>query len=451
MIDKPREIALKTLYNIEQKEAYSNIELGKQINQNRKNVTSKDIGFISQIVYGVIAWRLTLDEIIQKHSKIKLKKISPWIKNILRMGIYQIIFLSKVPKSAAVNESVNLAKKYGHKASYSFVNAILRKVELKDYEELFTIKNDVQRISKTTSCPEWLVEKLLNEHTLKETEEICKNSNLTPQLSIRINRLKSTPEELKSEILKSNEENNKIEIKEGILKDFLILTHVRDIENMKQFKEGKFTVQDEAAGLTALLLNPKPGEKVLDACSSPGGKTTYLAEIMKNTGKIEAWDLHSSRVKLVEDAVQRLGLTNIKAKVQDATIMQEEYKEKFDKILLDVPCLGIGVLKRKPDIKWQRKKEDIEEITKIQEKILQTCSTYLKKGGSLVYSTCSILKEENENIINQFLKNNPEFTIEKINLESSNYFEKFITKDQFLQVYQNEKTDGFFICKLAKK
>ena len=155
MIDKPREIALKTLYNIEQKEAYSNIELGKQINQNRKNVTSKDIGFISQIVYGVIAWRLTLDEIIQKHSKIKLKKISPWIKNILRMGIYQIIFLSKVPKSAAVNESVNLAKKYGHKASYSFVNAILRKVELKDYEELFTIKNDVQRISKTTSCPEW--------------------------------------------------------------------------------------------------------------------------------------------------------------------------------------------------------------------------------------------------------------------------------------------------------
>ena len=220
---------------------------------------------------------------------------------------------------------------------------------------------------------------------------------------------------------------------------------------MKQFKEGKFTVQDEAAGLAALLLNPKPGDKVLDACSSPGGKTTYLAEIMQNKGEIEAWDLHSSRIKLVKDVSQRLGLTIIKAKVQDATIWKEEYVEKFDKILLDVPCLGIGVLKRKPDIKWQRKKEDIEEITKIQEKILQTCSTYLKKEGCLVYSTCSILKEENENIINQFLKNNPEFTIEKINLESSNYFEKFITKDQFLQVYQNEKTDGFFICKLAKK
>ena len=180
MIDKAREIALKALYKIDKEDAYSNIALDEQLKQNAKKINDKDIGLISQIVYGVTTWKLTLDAIIDKYSKIKLKKISPWIINILRMGIYQIIFLDKIPKSAAVDESVNLAKRYGHKTSSGFVNAILRKVEEKDYQELFEIKDDIQKLSKTQSMPIWLVEKLIEENGIEKAELICKNLNLKP-------------------------------------------------------------------------------------------------------------------------------------------------------------------------------------------------------------------------------------------------------------------------------
>ena len=175
MIDKTREIALKTLYKINEEEAYSNIALDEEIKQNRNKLTEKDIGLISEITYGVTTWKLTLDSIIKKYSKIRLKKISPWILNILRMGIYQIIFLDKIPKSAAVNESVNLSKRYGHTSSSNFVNAILRKVDKKDYEELFQIKDDVERVSKTTSMPEWIIKELMKNNKMHKVEEICKN------------------------------------------------------------------------------------------------------------------------------------------------------------------------------------------------------------------------------------------------------------------------------------
>ena len=446
MVDKVREVALKVLYNIEVNKAYSNITLDEEINKNMKILDNRDIGFISELTYGVITWKLTIDEIIKKYSNLRLKKISPWILNILRMGIYQIVFLNKVPKSAAVNESVNLAKRYGHKGSSNFVNAILRKVSKNDYEEMFNIENNVERISKTTSMPVWIVETLLKENTLEKVEEICKNSNLKPELSIRVNNLKTSKEELKKKL-----EEKDIKVENGVLEDFLILKNAKNIENIEEFKNGFFTVQDEAAGLTAKILNPQINDTVLDACSSPGGKTTYLAEIMKDKGEVIAFDIHPHRVKLVEQVSKRLNLKSIKTDVKDSSIYDEKYKEKFDKILLDVPCLGLGVLKRKPDIKWQRKKEDIEEISKIQKQILDTCSKYLKKGGALVYSTCSILKEENEDVVNEFLEENENFEMEKIELEENNYFKKFCKNNKFLQVYQSEKSDGFFICKMIKK
>ena len=378
MIDRAREIALKVLYDIDKNDAYSNIALDEALKQTRKNsyeIDQRDIGFISEIVYGTISWRLTIDEIIKKYSNIKIKKISPWILNILRMSIYQILFLDKVPKSAAVNEGVNLAKRYGHKASSNFVNAILRKVEKKDYEEFFKIKNNVERISKTTSMPVWIVDELLKQNTLKKVEDICRCSNLKPKLAIRVNTLKTNRQTLRKEL-----EKEKIKVKEGDTERFLLLEEAKNIEGLKSFQNGEFTVQDEAAGYIPKILNPKPNEKVLDACSSPGGKTSYMAELMKNQGVIKAWDLHEHRIKLVEKTAKRLGITIIETEVKDASIYEETYFEFFDKILLDVPCLGIGVLKRKPDIKWKRKKEDIEKIVKIQEAILENCSQYLKKG-----------------------------------------------------------------------
>lgn len=430
MIDKTREIALKILYKIDKEKAYSNIVLNEEIKLNREKLNDKDIGLISEIVYGVTTWRLTIDEIIKKYSKIKLKKISTWILNILRMGVYQIIFLEKIPKSAAVNESVNLAKRYGHTSSSNFVNAILRKVEKSDYEEFFYIDNNIEKISKTTSMPEWIIKELLKNNNIYDVEQICKNSNLKPKITIRVNILKIS----KIELMKKLQEKN-IGYKETDYDDFLVLDNAKNIENLDLFKDGLFTIQDISAGLTAKILNPKSGDIILDACSAPGGKTTYLAELMKDKGDIEAWDIYEHRTNLVKKNADRLGIKIINTKVKDATIYDESLKEKFDKILLDVPCLGIGVIKRKPDIKWQRDIDDIKQITKIQQKILENCSKYLKKGAVLVYSTCSILKDENEDIINQFLNKNKDYKI---------------INNSIINIMPDKEKDGFFICKLQK-
>ncbi|MBR3002018.1 MAG: 16S rRNA (cytosine(967)-C(5))-methyltransferase RsmB [Clostridia bacterium] len=325
--------------------------------------------------------------------------------------------------------------------------------------------------------PIWIIEELLKDNTIEEVEEICQNLNLKPKISIRVNKLKTN----KNELIKSLESKN-IKCKNGELEDFIIVQNIKNIEKLEEFKQGLFTVQDESAGLTALILNPQNGEKVLDACSAPGGKTTYLAEIMENKGLIEAWDIHEHRINLIKENCNRLGITMVNTKIQDASrgcnylnelnsenesnIKQIEnnnenkFIKQFDKILLDVPCLGIGVIKRKPDIKWQRKPEDVKEISKLQLEILQNCSKLLKEGGELVYSTCSILKEENQNVIEQFIKQNSDFevvtkeSIKNIFFEKENdkkTYKKYLTKEKYLEIEPSEEHDGFFICKLRKQ
>lgn len=430
-IDFARNIALKSLYEINIKQAYSNIVLDKFINENREKLSNLDINFISELVYGVVTWKLTLEYIIQKYSKTKIKKMSDWVKNILYLGSYQIIFLDKVPKSAAVNESVNLCKKYNFK-SVGLVNAILRKIEKSDYKELSNITNSITRISLKYSIPEWIVKKFCDEYGEEETANICQNLNLRPNISVRINRLKG-----------------KMDLGEkGILEDFRTITGTKNITKTKEYIEGNITIQDEAAGLSSFVLAPKEGEIVLDVCSAPGGKTTYLAELMHNKGKIVAWDIYEERLKQVEQNAKRLGIDIIQTEVHDATKLKEEYVEKFDKILLDVPCLGLGVIRRKPDIKWNRQEEDIKEISDIQFNILKTCSKYLKKNGTLVYSTCSMLKEENDAIIEKFIK---EENFETVNIEEQipNEFSK-ITTNNMVQFLPSQNHDGFFITMLKK-
>lgn len=425
-IDFVRELAIKILDEIEIKKAYSNIILDEYIRKNKTKLTEKDVGFLSEIVYGTVMWKLTIDEIIKLHSNIKINKISKWIKYILQIGIYQIVFLDKVPKSAAVNESVNLAKKYGMKSS-GFVNAILRKVDEKDIERVLEGKDKKEQISIKYSMPIWIVEELLKNYKIEVVEEICMQSNKKAKTTIRINKLKTNKEELKQKL-----DERKILYKETDMEDFLQI-NLKNISDLDLFKEGYFTVQDISAGLASLILNPQKGQVVLDACSSPGGKTTYSAELMDNDGIIFALDIYEHRLNLVKQNAERLGIDIIKTEVQDGTVYNEKFLEKFDRILLDVPCMGLGVIKRKPDIKWQRKKEDIEEICSIQKNILKNCSNYLKKGGELVYSTCSILKEENEEVINGFLAENKEF---KLELEKN--------------ILPTELQDGFYICKLKR-
>ena len=431
-IDKARNLALKILYDINEKKAYSNIVLDKYINKNRDELSNLDIGFISELVYGVITWKLTLEYIVQKYSKIKIKKMSEWVKNILMLGAYQIIFLDKVPKSAAVNESVNLCKKYNYKSA-NFVNAILRKIEKSDYQNIDDIKEKNKRISLKTSMPEWFVDKLINEYGEKEALEICNDLNLRPNNTVRVNRLKK---------------NIEIGIP-AILDDFRTITGTKNIVKMPEYINGNISIQDESAGLSSFILNPKEGEEVLDACSAPGGKTTYLAEIMNNTGSIIAWDIYEERLKQVDENAKRLGINIIKTEVKDASIYDKAYDKKFNKILLDVPCLGLGVIRRKPDIKWNRNEENIDEITKIQYQILKTCSKYLKDDGILVYSTCSILKEENINIIEKFLEEE-EFEIVDISDKVKKDF-KYVNEKNTIELFPNEKHDGFYIACLKRK
>lgn len=443
-VDFVRELAVKALYRIDSEKSYSNIILDDTLNSNREKLTNRDIGFISELVYGVTTWKLTIDSIIEKYSKIKLKKIAKMVKNIIRIGVYQIIFLDKIPKSAAVNESVNLCKKYSIKSA-NFVNAILRKVEKQDYYEMNKIVDLQERISKITSMPEWIVKKLVLELGEEKAEEICKNSNIKPKMSVRINNLKINKFKL-LELFK----NNNIEVEDAILDDFIYLKSTGNVTNLEEYKNGYFTIQDEAAGLTALVLSPQKGDNILDCCSAPGGKTTYLAEIMNNIGKINAWDLYENRLDLVGQNAKRLGINIIKTMVNDSTKLNKNEIEKYDKVLLDVPCLGLGVIRRKPDIKWQKEEKDIDEIQKTQTQILNTCSKYVKKGGKLLYSTCSILKEENEDIIQSFLEKNKDFEIVNPYNVKLKEFSKYIINEKYINLYPNNNNDGFFMCLLYR-
>ena len=431
-VDFARELALKIIYKINVQKAYSNIVLDEYLNINRKILTNKDINFISEIVYGVIEKKLTLDTVIQKYSKIKLSKISDWTLNILRIGAYQIIFLDKVPKSAAVNEAVNLAKKYNYKST-NFVNAILRKIDKKDYDELDNIKDNIQKLSLKYSIPVWIVEKLNKEYDENVLEQILVSSNEKPFTTIRINKLKTDIEKIKKILEQMN-----IEYKIADEPEFLHLKGIKDISNLEIFKKGYITVQDVGAGKIVKMLGPKENEVILDACSAPGGKTTFIAELMNNKGSIIAQDLYPSRLNLVCESAKRLGIDIINTQAKDATILDYSYIEKFDKVLLDVPCLGLGVMKRKPDIKWQKEEKDIKEITKRQMKILENGFQYIKEGGEIVYSTCSILNEENEDIISKFIEKCREKNIK-------------IRKIEEEKILPNMQNDGFYMCKLCKE
>ncbi len=422
-----REIALNALYKIEIGEGYSNITLDKEFKKSK--LSKADKALVSQIVYGVLTWKITLDEIIKRYSSIRLKKISPWIINILRMGIYQICYLDKIPESAAVNESVNLAKKYGHPASVKFSNAILRKISKNEENNLLEyIKekgySNEQIISVMTSHPLWIVHKLIEEYGEDFALDLLNANNKTPNVTIRVNTIKTT----RKELLKLFE-LKKIEACEGNLPDSII------VKKLDVFDEQLYIVQDEAAQLACLKLDPQLNEMVLDCCSSPGGKTSYLAMLMKNTGKIDAWDIHEHRVELVKKLMNTLGILNVKACVNDATEYKSHLRERYDRVLLDVPCSGIGVIRKKPDIKWTRKEEDLNELLETQKKILENGAFYLRSGGTLVYSTCTVFKEENELQIASFLDTHKDFKlIEEIKL--------------FPNI---DKTDGFYIAKLQKE
>lgn len=447
ILDLAREAALKILIEVNENGAYSNIALNKHFSSDELREIDKS--FVTELVYGTVKWKLTLDRVIAAYSNIKMGKLSPWILNILRMGAYQILYMTRVPNSAACNESVNLAGRYGHKASSGFVNAVLRNITRNGAEVAIPSREQdlTGHLSVRYSYPRWLVEKYIGLFGADFTEGLLDAGNGTPELTLRANTMRVTPEEL-VEALKIEG----VEATAGkYVREAVVLKSTTAIAKLKAFRDGLFQVQDESSMLPAAVLAPKAGETVLDACSAPGGKATHMAQLMQNEGTIIARDIHEHKLKLIDSAAARLGIHIVKSELHDAALPDRTHEKTFDRILLDVPCTGLGIVRRKPDIKWARQTKDIESITTLQRTLLQAVSGALKPGGILVYSTCTVLPEENEDIIRSFIESNDDFIPDDIAPFLPPALAVYASGCT-LQLYPNrDGIDGFFMARLRRK
>ena len=409
------------LKNIFENRAYSDIALDAALS--RSTLDGRDRAFVTNIVYGVLTNLSFLDYQIGRYSNIPLRKISDKVKIVLRLSLYQIVFMDKVPDSAAVNEGVNLAKKATYKSA-GFVNAVLHAF-LRGGAVLPPEKDKVKYLSVKYSCPEWLVKMWLGEFPEEECEKLLAEGNKTPPVTVRVNTLKISKDELKK----------LIPCTDGAAENALNITGRGNIAENEYFKKGYFAVQDAAAQLAVEALGIKENDNVLDMCAAPGGKTTYISRFLKG-GSVTAWDIYPHKIRLIETAAKRLGCENINAYVHDAAEPSEELYGKFDRVLLDAPCSGLGIIRKKPDIKWLRKKEDIVTLANEQKKLILAAANYVKEGGTLVYSTCTVSRAENEEVTAFFLKERKDFEL---------------ACEPRLLLPQKDGTDGFYICAMTRK
>ncbi len=425
-LSKPREAALKTLYRIDNDGAYLNIALNDVMEA--AHLDARDGALCMNIVLGVERNRLYIDNIIKHLSSVKIKKISVWILNILRIGIYSIRFLDKVPQSASINECVNLAKRYGHKSSSGFVNAVLRKSVTSG--DFLPPEGTDEYLSIFYSYPEWIIGKWRSDG-VENLVELLKSGNAAPPIYVRRNALKG-----------DFEIPNGLE-KAPMGKECYIYTGGGAFQSGKLWKEGFFSVQDLSSQLAAEALEAEKGMRVLDLCAAPGGKSEYIAEMMENEGEIIACDLHPHKTELIQKGAERLGIDIIKTRVSDAEKFEKEFEDKFDRVLLDAPCSGLGIIRRKPDIKWSKEAADCSTLALTQYKMLRNAARYVKKGGILVYSTCTISNAENERAAETFLRENKNFDPMP---------NDFLEKKGYRQFLPNiDNTDGFFIARFMRR
>lgn len=425
----PRALALEALERIETGKAYSHVLLNHMI-ANQKEMDERDVRLLTELVYGTIQYKRLLDFYLEPFIKKGFDRLDNWVKQLLRLSAYQIIFLERIPPHAAVNEAVKLAKKRGHVGIQGFVNAVLRNLLRHPLRSLDEIADPVERLSVKTSHPTWLVKRWVSQYGFRLTEQICHANNERPRFTIRINRLKTNRETLKRQLSEAG-----YEVKETPVSPYgLTIANPGEITKSPLYRQGLFTIQSESSMLVSPLLNPQPGMKVLDACAAPGGKTTHLAELMDNTGQIIANDVHEHKLSLIQSLAARLGITIISLHHGDALQLAEHGWGQFDRILLDAPCSGFGVVKHKPDVKWSKTLDDIHHLAELQGKLLAAASRLLKEGGEMVYSTCTIDKRENEEQIEGFLNEHPQFRV----LEMKRIFP------------QDFHSDGFFMAKLVK-
>ncbi|MEB7452204.1 16S rRNA (cytosine(967)-C(5))-methyltransferase RsmB [Lysinibacillus sphaericus] len=436
-----RDAALSILLAVDKNQAYSNLLLNETIK--RHKIEAKDRALLTELTYGTLQHKMTIDYYLEPFIR---GSIDHWVRWLLRISLYQMQYLTRIPAHAAVNEAVEIAKRRGHRGIASTVNGILRSVLRQGVPSINDIENPIERLAIETSHPIWLVQRFVNNYGLEVATGMLHENNVPPIQTVRVNTTKVTVEQAVAEL----EEEGLTAKQSDVIPECLHVTNGQPART-NAFKEGHITIQDESSMIPANVLKPSPGMRVLDMCAAPGGKTTHLAEIMKNEGSILATDLHPHKLDLIDHNTERLGLDIIETAPIDGRKAPEFLQaESYDAILVDAPCSGLGVMRRKPDIKYTKREEDLENLQTIQLALLDAATKVLKIKGKLVYSTCTVDKQENEGTVNAFLAAHPE--MEAIQLESlpTKLAEK--QANGMLQVFpQDFGSDGFFVAAFRKK
>ena len=412
MAHDPRKTALDVLNTLTRGKKTLDSIL-RNIPQDDRYLSRRDRALFTAMVYGVLRWRSRLDHVIAHFSNTPIQKIEPAVLNILRLGLFQIIYLDRIPDSAAVNTSVEMTKQIGASRAVGFVNALLRR-SAANYSNVHfpAFETDpVAYLSADQSLPGWLAQRWLKRYDKETILILCDKINSIPPITIRTNTLKTTREQL---TLSLESEAERIESTTTAPDGIKLINPKRSIPDLPAFKNGWFQVQDEAAQLVTLLLNPQPEESVLDACAGLGGKTAHIAQLMQNKGSVTAMDKDEKKLQQLDSEMQRLNIPIVHTHCHDLNSALDKKKvDVFDRILLDAPCSGLGVLRRNPDIKWNSTEKSLKRHANMQKRFLETLAPMVKSNGVLVYSVCSIEPEENEAVIRAFLKNHPEFVIDK--------------------------------------
>lgn len=437
----PRGTAIKILNRIERTDSYLDKLLDSELKS--KDVADIDKSLLAEIVHGVLRWQGRLDWILNGFTHGNFSKSEVNVRNALRVALYQILFLNHVPQYAAVYEAVEFIKRIRGEKFAGFVNAVLRNI-LRTLDAIYYPNPEeelIQYLAVYYSHPAWMVKRWLTRFGREELEKLLIANNEIPGLTLRINKLKIQPPEFLSLLDKQN-----VPYQGSSFIDYFIkVKSLSGISQLNIFQSGYFTIQDESAALPVLLLDPHPGEKVIDMCAAPGGKTTFIAESMQNQGEILSVDKYESKLNMIKTSCERLGIQNVKLLVSDATQLDSSLA---DKVLVDAPCSGLGTLRKKPDIKWKREAEDIPHLADQQMKLLENGARLVKPGGVLVYSTCTTEPEENDLLMKSFLAQHPDFVAD----DASKFVNKsVVSQDGFVETFPHRHhIDGSFCARLIK-
>lgn len=444
VLNGPRFIAVKILNRYDRSDSYVDVLLNHELN--KVELSNLDKSLLTEIVNGVIRWRARLDWVLNGFYHGEFQKCLNLVKNAMRVGLYQMLFLNKIPHPAAIDDSVEIVKHIQGDRAAGLVNGVLRNIARNIANIRYPNQTDdyPHYLGIIHSHPKWLTKRWLERFGNDDAIKLLEINNKIPNIPLRINSTNYTKQELIDLFTEKSIPFSEVENFENIL----WLEQNINVAQSELFKNGRITIQDPSASLIPLLCAPKENHLVVDLCSAPGGKTVYLAELMKNKGKIIAIDKFANRLKMVNDTAARMGFTNIETKEADSREFRLENKQFADVVLVDAPCSGLGTLKKKPEIKWKREVEDIYDMAKVQYEILQNASKLLKVGGALVYSTCTIEPEENVNIIKKFLENNKNFVID----DAKKYVNEVYVKDGFIQTFPHlHNIDGAFGARLIRK